>query len=154
MEIVERDAFFVCGYSVETDAAHNDYDIARLYKDFFDKNREAVLLRLPGGKKGYFGLSWYTSEHDKYCYLLGLEVGAKSKPPKGAQIKAVPQGLFATASYAQDQDIKAAWTEFYYSDIPRAGYMPNETRNLYFEYYPDSAPGDYELWVPVVKVNL
>ena len=29
-----------------------------------------------------------------------------------------------------------------------------ERYSLYFEYYPESVHGDYELWVPVVKADV
>jgi predicted transcriptional regulator YdeE len=47
-----------------------------------------------------------------------------------------------------------AWGEFFFTDIPNAGYAPNEQLNLYFEYMPKSADGDYELWVPIVKADV
>jgi hypothetical protein len=33
------------------------------------------------------------------------------------------------------------------------GYAPDEAFNLYFEYYPKSVHGDYELWVPVIRAD-
>jgi len=49
---------------------------------------------------------------------------------------------------------KGAWNEFFYTDIPNSGDTPNEHQNLYFEFYPESVDGDYELWVPVVKAHI
>jgi predicted transcriptional regulator YdeE len=151
MRLVERDTFAICGYAVETTAAQNDQDVTGLYKRFFDEGKDAALLRLEGGKKGYYGLLWYTEGHEKYGYLLGMEVGAGSTPPEGAQIKTLEKTIYAVASYPQGKDAIEAWTEFFYTDIPNAGYAPNLAYNLYFEYYPGSVEGDYELWAPVVK---
>ena len=151
MEFIERDTFHVCGYAVETTAAQNDADISALYQDFFDADKEIVLLGLGGSRKGYYGLSWYTQGHEKYCYLLGIEVGPDNEPPVGTQIKTLVRTLYAVARYSRDKDIMEAWNEFFFSDIPNEGYAPNAEYNLYFEYYPGDVHGDYELWVPVVK---
>jgi len=150
MKFVERDTFYICGYAVETTAVQNDTDISRLYSDFFDTDKEAALLRLKGSKKGYYGLSWYTQGHEKYYYLLGIEVGKENDPPENALLKTVTKTLYAVASYSHGKDIIEAWNEFYFTDIPNEGYAPNDQQNLYFEYYPESVYGDYELWVPVV----
>jgi len=153
MELIERETFYVCGYAVETTAAQNDNDVSGLYNDFFDKGKEAILLRLHGCKKGYYGLSWYAQGHEKYCYLLGVEVGKGNEPPENAVIKELEKTAFAVAYYPSDKNIIEAWNEFFYTDIPNAGYAPNEQYNLYFEYYPENARGDYELWVPVMKAS-
>lgn len=154
MKIVERDAIHICGYAVETDAAQNTADLSNLYKDFFDNHRVDGLLDLQGSKNGFFGLMWYTHGHAKYFYLLGIEVGEHNKPPAHTIIKAVPKTTYAVAEYPHDKDAIQAWTEFFYTDIPAAGYMPNQQLNLYFEYFPGDVNGDYELWVPVVKSDV
>ena len=154
MEFIERDTLHICGYVVETDAAHNADDLSKLFKDFFDNDRESVLLNLHGSKRGFYGLMWYTQGHEKYCYLLGLEVGGECKPPDNAILKTIPKTTYAVASYPHDKDAIEAWGEFFFTDIPNEGYAPNEHLNLYFEFFPESVDGDYELWVPVVKSNV
>jgi len=154
MKLVERETFYICGYAVETTAEQNNNDISSLYGNFFETGKEAALLRLQGSKRGYYGLSWYTKDHEKYCYLLGIEVGRVNEPPENALLKVVSRTTYAVADYPHEKDIMKAWNEFFYTDIPKAGYAPNEQHNLYFEYYPESVHGDYELWVPVVKSNV
>ena len=154
MELIERETFRICGYAVETTAVQNDADISALFKDFFGTGKEAVLLRLNGGKKGYYGLSWYTQNHERYCYLLGMEAGKENEPPEAALIKTLETTLYAVARYTYVKDIMEAWNEFFYTDIPNAGYAPNAPYNFYFEYYPESVHGDYELWVPVVEADI
>ena len=154
MNLVERETFYICGYAVETNAAQNDKDISSLYKVFFDDNRKNVLLSLKGCKKGHYGLMWYTQGHEKYCYLLGVEVDRDNELPENAMLKTVAKSIYAVACYPHDKNAIEAWTEFFYTDIPNEGYAPNEEHNLYFEYYPEGVDGDYELWVPVVKVNV
>ena len=154
MKLVERDTLHICGYVIETDAAKNADDLTKLYKDFFDNDRESALLNLHGSKKGFYGLMWYTQGHEKYCYLLGIEVGVENEPPDDAVIQTIAKTIYAVACYSHDKDAVEAWGEFFFTDIPNAGYLPNEELNKYFEYFPESVDGDYELWVPVVKSNL
>jgi predicted transcriptional regulator YdeE len=149
--LVEREPFFVCGFAVETTAANNDKDLSALYEDFFRQHKDAVLENLNGSKKGFYGLSWYTEGHTRYCHLLGIEVGRDNAVPENAVFKDVPKTTYAVARFAQGDDIIKAWSKFFYNDIPKANLVVNEAPNLYFEYYPDSVHGAYELWVPVVK---
>ena len=151
MKLVERETFHICGYAVETTAAQNDKDVCGLHKNFFDTGKETVLRRLKGSKKGYYGLLWYTQAHEKFCYLLGIEVDKENAPPENAMLKTVAKTTYAVACYPHDKNAIEAWTEFFYTDIPKEGYAPNEEHNLYFEYYPESVDGNYELWVPVVS---
>lgn len=155
IKLVERDTFFMCGYAVETTSDQNDNDISALYSDFFSSGKESVLKNLKGSQKGYYGLSWYTQGHRQYYYMLGMEVGQDNTVPPNAVIKKVPKTTYARAHFRQGEDIIKAWTEFFYNEIPKAGFAVNEEHNLYFEYYPDSVNGQYELWVPVVvKANV
>jgi len=153
MELVDRGACYVCGWAVETTAEGNDRDIAVLYDDFFGSGKESLLRDLPGSQPGYFGLSWYTQEHSRYCYLLGMEVGPDAVPPTGASVKKLAPTRFAVGSYPASKSIIEAWNEFFYADIPHEGLAPNEPYNLYFEYYPGDVHGDYQLWVPVVPAK-
>ena len=153
MKLIERETFYICGYAVETTAARNDNDVSALYKDFFDTDKETVLLQLTGSKKGYYGLSWYTQGHEKYCYLLGIEVGKENKPPENALLKEVTKTVYAVGCYPDGKDVIEAWNELFYTDIPNGGYSPNEQFNLYFEYYPEDVKRAFELWVPVVKTD-
>ena len=154
MKLIERETFHICGYFVETSAEHNAEDLSKLYKDFFDSDKEAILRSLQGSKLGYYGLMWYTQGHEKYCYLLGIEVGGENKPPENAMLKTIPKTTYAIAYYPHDKDAIEAWGEFFYTDIPKEGYAPNEEYNLYFEYYPENVDGNYELWVPVLRSNI
>jgi len=89
-----------------------------------------------------------------YCYLLGLEVGQENTTPEHAILKRVPKTTCAMARFQQGEDIMKSWTDFFYYEIPKAGFKVNEEYNLYFEYYPKSVQGEFELWVPVVKADV
>lgn len=151
VELTERGAFCVCGYAVETTPEHNDRDVSKLYKDFFQDDKETVLRLLSGSKNGFYGLSWYTHGHERYCYLLGVEVANTNSAPANALIKTIAKTTYAVARFPGGADIIEAWNRFFYTDIPSAGFAPNERHGYYFEYYPGSVYGSYELWVPVVK---
>lgn len=154
MNLIERDTLHICGYAVETDAENNADDLSRLYADFFDNGREAVLRGMPGSREGFYGLMWYTQGHARYGYLLGIEVDGGCTPPDGALLKTIPAATCAVAHYPRGKDAIAAWTEFFFTDIPGAGYAPNEAINLYFEYFPGAVDGEYQLWAPVVKADV
>jgi predicted transcriptional regulator YdeE len=154
MKIVERDTFYIYGYAVETTAAQNEEALTKLYNDFFDNDKEPLLRELCGSKKGFYGFMWYTQGHEKHCYLLGIEAAGDNKPPENAIFKTAAKTTYAVACYPHEKEAVEAWGEFFYTDIPKEGYAVNEELNHYFEYYPDSADGDYELWVPVVKSDV
>lgn len=154
INLVERETFFICGYSVETTLEKNDKDVSALYNDFFRNGKNDILMNLNGSKKGYYGLSWYTQHHERYCYLLGMEVGPDNAAPEKAVLKKIPKTTYAMARFPQREDIIKAWTVFFYHTIPKAGFKVNEEHNLYFEYYPDNVNGEFELWVPVVKADV
>jgi predicted transcriptional regulator YdeE len=149
----ERDAFSICGYAVETNAENNDSDIGRLYDDYFGNGKDAALSAVTD-QKGYYGLSWYTVGHERYCYLLGREAAEDVRIPEGAELKRLNAALYAVAAAPKGTDILKAWTDFFYTDIPKAGYGPDEAHGFYFEYYPESVYGGYELWVPVKKAEV
>jgi predicted transcriptional regulator YdeE len=151
LKLVEKDTFYLCGYLVETTSEQNDKQVSELYDDFFCNNKGAALMKLKGSKTGYYGLMWYTLDHDRYCYLLGVEVGQYNTAPETAILKEIPKTTYAVVRFRQGEDIIKAWTELFYNEIPKAGLKVNEWHNLYFEYYPDNVYGDYELWVPVVQ---
>ena len=151
IELVEKETVFLCGYSVETSLAENDRDVSALYDDFFRNGKEEILMNLKDSKKGYYGLSWYTQGHDRYCYLLGIEVGQENTAPENAVLKKIPKTTYAMARFPQGEDILKAWNAFFYNEIPSHGFRINEEHNLYFEFYPGSVHGEFELWVPVVK---
>lgn len=150
MKFIERDTFHICGYAVETDAAHNADDLDALYTDFFGSKKDS-LLRKHGGKAGFYGLMWYTQGHERYGYLLGMEVGTECELPAGSVRKTLPKTTYAVSRYPHEKDAIEAWSEFFFTDIPKEGYAPNEQMNLYFEFFPKNVDGNYELWVPVVK---
>lgn len=109
MKIVERDTFYICGYAAQTTADQNDADLSKLYDDFFDDGKESILRSLQGSKKGYYGVLWYTQGHEKYCYLLGIEVADGCKPPEYAMLKTAIKTTYAVASYPHDKDAIEAW---------------------------------------------
>lgn len=83
-----------------------------------------------------------------------LRWGGECELPVGSILKTIPKTTYAVSYYPHEKDAIEAWGEFFFTDIPNNGYSPNEQLNLYFEFFPESVEGDYELWVPVVKSNV
>ncbi len=153
LELVTRPAFHICGYATETTLEGNDGDIAALYRDFFETGKEHTLLRLPGCQNGYYGLEWYTEGHQSFFYLLGKAVDETADTPAGAVIKHIPAARYAVAEMPAGRNLVEAWTEFFYTGIPGAGYAPNAEHGFYFEYYPEDVHGRCELWTPVIPAS-
>ena len=153
IRLAERGAFCVCGYAVETTLAQNDADIAALYRDFFENGGKAALEPNKGRETGYYGVSWYMQDHEKYCYLLGIAAGSDTAVSENAVLKRIPATLYAVAGFPGIENIIDAWSDFFYREIPQAGLRIDKRLNVYFEYYPGLVDEDYELWVPVVKVK-
>ena len=151
MKIIEREAFHVCGYAAQTTTEQNEVNLSALYDDFFEGDKEAVLRSLHGSKKGYYRVLWYTNSHEKYYYLIGIEVAEGNNAPENTMLMTAIKTTYAVASYPHDKDAIEAWGEFFYTDIPNSDYTVNAPLNFYFEYYPESINSDYELWVPVVN---
>ncbi len=99
INIVERDTFFICGYLVETTSEQNEKDITALYNNFFGSGKEANLRKLKGCKNGYYGLSWYTKGHERYCYLLGMEVNGENITPESSSLKKIVKTTYAKIAF-------------------------------------------------------
>ena len=149
--IVERDAFSICGYAVETNLEDNNHDISKLYEKFQNKEYDSILKQLPGCEIGYYGLEWYTEGHKSFFYLLGKSVGKATAPPDEAIIKHIPAAKYIVAEIQAETNIVDAWTEFFYKVIPDLGYEVDEQHGYYFEYYKNGTAGDCDLWTPIKR---
>lgn len=147
--IVERDAFSICGYAVETSLENNNHDISKLYEKFQNEKYDSILKQLPGCEIGYYGLEWYTEGHKSFFYLLGKSVGKTAVPPKEAIIKHIPAAKYIVAEIQAETNIVDAWAEFFYKVIPDLGYEVDEQYGYYFEYYQNGISGDCDLWTPI-----
>lgn len=153
IRIESRASFHICGYAVETTLEGNDGDIAALYRDFFETKKENTLQCLSGCQNGYYGLEWYTEEHKSFFYLLGKAVDETANIPADAVIKHIPAAQYAVADVPAGRSLVEAWTEFFYTAIPQAGYAPDAGHGFYFEYYPEDVHGRCELWTPVLTAQ-
>lgn len=152
INLTERSEFKLCGYSVETNPENNDKDISALLHDYFHRGKVELIEQIAKNKgEEYYGFSWYTQAHERYCYLFGKEVDDPEELPHGAQLKRIPKTQYAFEAFEAGSDIIRAWSDFFYKDIPESGYEPNYEHGLWFEYYPEGINGKYELWSPVVK---
>ena len=154
IRFIDRAAFQICGYSVETSLDESSKDVAALYNDYFSSEKTTLIDSMAKNKSAeYFGLMWYLEGHERYRYLLGKETGCPSTIPAGAEIKELPAALYAVASFEKDYDGVKAWTDFFFEAIPHEGYAPDYEHGFFFEFYPDGVNGNYELWTPVRRIN-
>lgn len=135
------DSFNVCGYAVETILSSSGNDVGELWEKHKD-----TLLALPDSKSCLYGVMWYTENH-KYFYLLGIK---SEKPPKSDMISVtIPAANFAIATAPNPKDTIEAWTQYFETELPRLGYLPDAEHGRYFEFY--NSNEECELWTPVNK---
>lgn len=151
LQFIEREGFQICGYSVETTLAESENDVGALLLTYESDRAAQIDAIATSDSTGIYGLMWYTQGHERYRYLVGKEVQNPMSVPSGAELKQIPKSLFAVASYPRGYDNTKAWTEFFFTDIPEAGYAPDYANGYFFEYYPNGMDGDFELWTPVIK---
>ncbi|MDR2854592.1 MAG: effector binding domain-containing protein [Methanomicrobiales archaeon] len=154
IRFVEKGGFHVCGYSIETSLEENQI-MTVLYNDYFNTEKAALIDNVAKNKAaGYYGLMWYLEGQKRYRYLLGKEVVNLSVIPARAEVKEIPATLYAVATFEKGYDAVKAWTNFFFEEIPEAGFAPNYEHGFFFEYYPDGVNGKYELWTPVVRADV
>ncbi|MCD7901254.1 MAG: GyrI-like domain-containing protein [Bacteroides sp.] len=140
--------FIVWGYSVETNLENGDQDVGKLWSDY--KNE---LLSLPATSPGLYGIMWYTDNtHKQYFYMLAVHVDDREEHLSNNNIQCleIPNGLFAVASLPDDADLREAWTDFYFKELPARKLETNYKHGIFFEYYP--VAGGIELWNPVKQI--
>jgi predicted transcriptional regulator YdeE len=154
IHFTERDEFKICGYSVETTLADSEKDVNDLTDRFFsDGKSDAVDQISTKDKTGHYGLMWYTQGHERYRYLIGKETDSSCILPPGLELKTITKAEYAVASFPRGYDNTKAWTDFFFRDIPEAGYSPDFAHGFFFEFYPDGLDGEFELWTPIIKAD-
>ncbi|AZV58055.2 hypothetical protein DMR38_16395 [Clostridium sp. AWRP] len=144
----KREGFHICGYLVETSLKTCEKDLSNLWNDFNIKKED--LFNVFGYRNDFYGLMWST-ENQKYCYLIGIEVNYIDKTPIGAYCKYIPGTNYAVAYVPPAMSAVEAWTEYYEKILPEAGYIPNSKHGMNFEYYPNGSKETYELWTPIIE---
>jgi len=134
-----RDTFYVCGYSVETNEASLEKDVAILREKYEDRLRE-ISPRL------YF-VSWITKD-DNMIYHFSVETSDEEIPGGMVRIE-VPAARFAVATVPEKMPVLAAWHDFFATKIPSLGATIDENYGIYFEFFNEN--GVCELWIPVVS---
>lgn len=99
--------------------AQNAKDVSALYDDFFCNSKEAILMNLNGSKKGYYGLSWYTQGHERYCYLLGIEVGQENTALENAVLKKAPKQHTLWRASRKEKIYSRQGTNFFTMKFPK-----------------------------------
>ena len=63
----------------------------------------------------------------------------------------IPPAEYAVVRFPAGSSLIEAWTVFFNTAIPAAGYSPDQEHGFFFEYYPEDVHGAFELWTPVIK---
>lgn len=149
IRLQKREELRLCGYSVETSLATSVEDITRLWGKFMATGEGSADPKAE--PTNFYGLMWST-EGERYCYLISKESSLWKRSEEGTVRKVVPAGEFAVASIPALHSSIDAWTEFYEEALAKAGLQPAPGHVYDFEYYPQGDNGDYELWTPVVRL--
>lgn len=148
--LLNRSAFSICGYSMETSLETCGMDLRKLWKDYGSTSQK--LYNVFGVREDFYGLMWKTkTSKSSYIYLIGIEVAETKKPPEKAEIKQIPPAKYAVASVPASLSAVDAWNEFYNNVLTESEYTPAVGHVFDYEYYPHGDGNDYELWTPVQK---
>lgn len=150
LRLCKRDSFLICGHDTETSLQTCGTDLERLWRSFEHEKQE--LYNRFGAREDFYGLMWKAgASKDNYSYLIGIEIDQTTHPLGKSVVKQIHAAEYAVASVPSSLSAFDAWTVFYNTALPGAGYIPAD-RHLYdFEYYPHGAGKDYELWTPVQR---
>jgi hypothetical protein len=81
------------------------------------------------GSKKDIRIKLYTQGHERYIYLLGIEVG-EGISDLNLCYQENPQTTYAMARSPKARFHSQAWTEFFYERIPLEGYRVIEERTF------------------------
>jgi len=136
----KRDTFYVSGYSVETNEASLEEDVALLRKKYEDK------LRMISDRLYFVAWEGQASENDM---IYHFSVETPEVTPDGMTRVEVPATHFAVATVPAGVSVLEAWYEFFEKGIPALGATIDTDYDIYFECFDEN--GVCELWIPVVK---
>lgn len=146
--IQNRSEFLIAGYRTETSLFTCRADIGRLWETFAANKHS--LFSLYGTRENFYGVMWKTGiAQDRYFYFIGIDLEKSDAHPKDFEVLQIPLAKYAVASIPSSQSAVEAWTEFYETALPKAGFVPADGHVFDFEYYPHGAEYDYELWTPI-----
>lgn len=143
MRLEKRSAFYVSGYSVETNESSQEIDVALLRKKYESKLK-SIANRL-------YLVGWL-AENGDYIYLLGVETQNQAPVDEGATCVEVPTGCFAVGVVPEGVPIMTAWGEFFVTGIPALGAAIDMEHGIFVGCFDEN--GVCELWTPVVKSDV
>ncbi|QQZ58817.1 AraC family transcriptional regulator [Paenibacillus sonchi] len=165
--IVQKPAFKVAGYGIETNVAEGNYtkDIASFWSHYEGENLEAKMYELLNPPKhGEVGLCIPAFDSGNAVYLLGVIVEDFSRVIDDMLTVNVPEAEYAVfttppvdTSEGKDQEefvqtIKSTWKYIFEEWFPGSGYIYDEGK-LNFEFYDERCHSRVdtvmEIYVPV-----
>ena len=149
IQLIDREAFTISGYFVETCLETSARDIAGVESEYEDNLPGLLGIRLG---TGHYGLMWYTENH-RYCYLLGVQTTDRPTGMDGLSVRGIPAASYAVLDVSNGQSVFTAWGQFFEVDLSAAGLKPDYEHGLFFEYYPEDPLAGCQLWTPVKPIQ-
>jgi predicted transcriptional regulator YdeE len=149
IQLIDREAFTISGYYIETSLETSVQDIARVEGQYEENLSRLNSLRQG---KGHYGLMWYTENH-RYCYLLGVQSSDRPTEVDDLSVRIIPSASYAVLEVPKGKSIFTAWGEFFEADLPAAGLKPDYEHGLFFEYYPEDPTAACQLWTPIKPIQ-
>ncbi|MGL4732044.1 MAG: AraC family transcriptional regulator [Clostridium sp.] len=168
--IIEKSAFKVAGYGIETNITYGNYtkDVASFWSNYEGENLESKMYKiLNPNKHGEVGLCVPSNkDNGDAIYLLGVMVDNFDRVTKDMITVEVPAATYAifttppvdTSSEAEDDEfanvIKATWKYIFEEWFKDSEYAFDESK-LDFEFYDERCHGRkdtvMDIYVPIIK---
>ncbi|MCL2745818.1 MAG: hypothetical protein FWE48_01820 [Coriobacteriia bacterium] len=154
MELKSKDTFYISGYSVKTDEASQEKDVASLREKYEDQLRsiaqlasKASLSKTSLSQAPLYLVGWAT-EDDNYIWVLGAETQNQAPIAEDATVAEIPASLFAIGAVPKETPFMVAWGEFMGAGIPALGATIDIEHGVFVA--PLNEEGVYEVWTPVI----
>lgn len=169
-KVVQKEAFKVAGYGIETDIAKGQYtkDVAAFWENYDGENLESKLYRiLEPPRHGEVGMC-VPRNGGRVTYLLGVVVEDFSKAGPDmirVEVPAAEYAVFTTTPVDTTEDmeqkafaavIKETWRTIFEDWFPQSGYVYDE-EGMDFEFYDERchhvSDTVMEIYIPVKKTT-
>ncbi|MCL2438562.1 MAG: hypothetical protein FWC99_05705 [Coriobacteriia bacterium] len=154
MELKSKDTFYISGYSVKTDEASQEKDVASLREKYEDQLRsiaqlapKASLSKTPLSQTPLYLTGWAT-EDGNYLWVLGIETQSQTPIAEDATVTEIPASLFAIGAVPKGKPFMVIWGDFMGTGIPALGATIDIEHGIFVA--PLNEEGVYEVWTPVI----
>jgi AraC family transcriptional regulator len=162
-KIIEKPAFHVLGYGIETTTVNgqNSTDIPRFWQDFLENNLRNTIPN-PISPNVELGICTdFNMEEGRFTYLIGMEVEATDNIPEGMIYRTIPAGQYAVFTTPKatnetfTQSIQETWEVIFSKWLPESGYGHGGGAEM--EWYDERCWGNenkqMDIYVPIKTVE-